>query len=169
MGTRINSNLMYRRVTACYLNLIVMFAHNVSTTKPPPIDSMTACCHPSQLAIDWLDHSLSPFPLSHCHLKLSHNRLTDSLKNPRAIMDQVKSSSTVTHINDQGSRHLSQEAIEKLIQQSQEAKQHAYCPYSKFRVGAALLTMDNTVFRGKVQVDLWIACLELIFGMKNSS
>ncbi|KAK5912778.1 hypothetical protein CesoFtcFv8_002617 [Champsocephalus esox] len=63
-------------------------------------------------------------------------------------MDQVKSSSTVTHINDQGSRHLSQEAIEKLIQQSQEAKQHAYCPYSKFRVGAALLTMDNTVFRG---------------------
>ncbi|KAK5872754.1 hypothetical protein PBY51_013427 [Eleginops maclovinus] len=63
-------------------------------------------------------------------------------------MDQVKSSGTVTHINNYGSRHLSQKAIEKLIQQSQEAKQHAYCPYSKFRVGAALLTMDDSVFTG---------------------
>ncbi|KAF3856065.1 hypothetical protein F7725_016788 [Dissostichus mawsoni] len=85
-------------------------------------------------------------------------------------MDQVKSSGTVTHINDQGSRHLSQEAIEKLIQQSQEAKQHAYCPYSKFRVGAALLTMDNTVFRGcNVENDAttWVYVLKGMLSQKR--
>uniref|UniRef100_A0A3Q4AIQ9 Cytidine deaminase n=1 Tax=Mola mola TaxID=94237 RepID=A0A3Q4AIQ9_MOLML len=38
--------------------------------------------------------------------------------------------------------------VKKLIQQSQEAKKQAYCPYSKFRVGAALLTLENHVFTG---------------------
>ncbi|XP_040015045.1 cytidine deaminase b [Xiphias gladius] len=54
----------------------------------------------------------------------------------------------VTHIKDQGSRHLSQETVKELIHQSQEAKKQAYCPYSKFRVGAALLTPDNSVITG---------------------
>ncbi|KAF0035130.1 hypothetical protein F2P81_012888 [Scophthalmus maximus] len=51
-------------------------------------------------------------------------------------------------IKDQASRHLSPETIKRLIHQSQEAKKQAYCPYSKFRVGAALLTLDNRVFTG---------------------
>ncbi|XP_048872396.1 cytidine deaminase a [Brienomyrus brachyistius] len=38
--------------------------------------------------------------------------------------------------------------IDQLIRKSQEAKQFAYCPYSKFRVGAALLALDGTVFTG---------------------
>ncbi|XP_051958002.1 cytidine deaminase-like [Xyrauchen texanus] len=38
--------------------------------------------------------------------------------------------------------------VKELIQQSLEAKKFAYCPYSKFRVGAALLTHDGTVFTG---------------------
>ncbi|XP_070757971.1 cytidine deaminase b [Enoplosus armatus] len=63
-------------------------------------------------------------------------------------MDQVKFRGEVKHIKDHGARHLSQEAEEKLIHQSQEAKKQAYCPYSKFRVGAALLTTDNRVFTG---------------------
>ncbi|XP_051529040.1 cytidine deaminase-like [Myxocyprinus asiaticus] len=42
--------------------------------------------------------------------------------------------------------HLS--GVKELIQQSLEAKKFAYCPYSKFRVGAALLTLDGTVFTG---------------------
>ncbi|KAJ8259454.1 hypothetical protein GJAV_G00169450 [Gymnothorax javanicus] len=42
----------------------------------------------------------------------------------------------------------SQERINGLIKKSSEAKQFAYCPYSKFRVGAALLTYDGTVFSG---------------------
>ncbi|KAL7407308.1 hypothetical protein ABVT39_006635 [Epinephelus coioides] len=63
-------------------------------------------------------------------------------------MDQVNFSRGVMHIKDHGSRDLSQETVKRLILQSQKAKQQAYCPYSKFRVGAALLTLDNCVFTG---------------------
>uniref|UniRef100_A0A3B4T351 Cytidine deaminase n=1 Tax=Seriola dumerili TaxID=41447 RepID=A0A3B4T351_SERDU len=38
--------------------------------------------------------------------------------------------------------------IRELIRQSQEAKGQAYCPYSKFRVGAALLTDNDCYFKG---------------------
>ncbi len=38
---------------------------------------------------------------------------------------------------------------EVLVRKSQEAKEQAYCPYSKFRVGAAVLTSDGTVFAGE--------------------
>ncbi|XP_026205451.1 cytidine deaminase-like [Anabas testudineus] len=59
-------------------------------------------------------------------------------------MSQVKAKGTEDH----GSKNLCQETIDKLISQSQEAKKQAYCPYSNFRVGAALLTQDNRVFTG---------------------
>ncbi|XP_038044176.1 cytidine deaminase-like [Patiria miniata] len=39
-------------------------------------------------------------------------------------------------------------AIKKLIEQSQDAKTHSYCPQSKFRVGASLLTNGGKVFNG---------------------
>uniref|UniRef100_A0A8C8CS89 Cytidine deaminase n=1 Tax=Oncorhynchus tshawytscha TaxID=74940 RepID=A0A8C8CS89_ONCTS len=50
-------------------------------------------------------------------------------------------------------RHLqrkeeNEDWIKPLIHQSQGAKEFAYCPYSKFRVGAALLAHDGTVFTG---------------------
>lgn len=38
--------------------------------------------------------------------------------------------------------------IEQLIQEAESAKKKAYSPYSKFSVGAALLTKDGTVYRG---------------------
>nr|ACO13353.1 Cytidine deaminase [Esox lucius] len=38
--------------------------------------------------------------------------------------------------------------IKPLIHQAHWAKEFAYCPYSKFRVGAALLAHDGTVFTG---------------------
>ncbi|XP_007491308.1 cytidine deaminase [Monodelphis domestica] len=38
--------------------------------------------------------------------------------------------------------------IEKLILLGQEAKKFAYCPYSNFPVGAALLTLDGKIFSG---------------------
>jgi len=38
--------------------------------------------------------------------------------------------------------------ITALIQRSRDAMEFAYCPYSKFPVGAALLTTDGTVFTG---------------------
>ncbi|XP_075997096.1 cytidine deaminase-like [Genypterus blacodes] len=51
-------------------------------------------------------------------------------------------------IKARGSMLLSEETVKNLIQKSQEAKKQAYCPYSKFRVGAALLTCDDCVYTG---------------------
>lgn len=64
-------------------------------------------------------------------------------------MNQVKFSRELVHTKDQGATNLLQESVKKLIHQSQEAKKQSYCPYSNFRVGAALLTHDNCVFTGK--------------------
>ncbi|XP_016094440.1 cytidine deaminase-like [Sinocyclocheilus grahami] len=41
-----------------------------------------------------------------------------------------------------------------LIQKSLEARKFAYCPYSKFRVGAALLTHDGMVFTGEAMPEM---------------
>lgn len=48
------------------------------------------------------------------------------------------------------STHLSQDTVQMLIQKSMEAKQYAYCVYSKFPVGAALLTADGCVYTGNM-------------------
>ncbi|KAM9859534.1 cytidine deaminase-like [Aulostomus maculatus] len=61
-------------------------------------------------------------------------------------MDEVKT--TELDFGDPGAGPLSEEFVQKLIRQSQEAKKNAYCPYSKFRVGAALMTSTNRVFTG---------------------
>ncbi|MCK6257750.1 cytidine deaminase [Fictibacillus sp. KIGAM418] len=37
---------------------------------------------------------------------------------------------------------------EKLIEEAVSARDYAYVPYSKFKVGAALLTKDGKVYRG---------------------
>ena len=36
----------------------------------------------------------------------------------------------------------------KLMEEAKEARKHAYVPYSKFQVGAALLMKDGSIFRG---------------------
>lgn len=38
--------------------------------------------------------------------------------------------------------------IRELIKKALEAKEKAYVPYSKFRVGAAILTEDNKIYTG---------------------
>ena len=38
--------------------------------------------------------------------------------------------------------------LKKLLAAAQAARRHAYAPYSKFRVGAAVLTMDGKIFNG---------------------
>ncbi|KAM3877956.1 cytidine deaminase-like [Diretmus argenteus] len=63
-------------------------------------------------------------------------------------MEEVKLRTEVVYSQDHGSRRLTQEGVEKLIHLSLQAKEHAYCPYSKFRVGAALLAHDNRIFTG---------------------
>lgn len=45
---------------------------------------------------------------------------------------------------------------ESLIEKSILAKQHAYCPYSKFRVGAALLTNDNQIYTGLLIINTYM-------------
>lgn len=37
---------------------------------------------------------------------------------------------------------------DKLIEAAVQAKEHSYSPYSKFRVGAALITKSGKVFTG---------------------
>ncbi|KAM4014835.1 cytidine deaminase isoform 2-T2 [Anomaloglossus baeobatrachus] len=51
------------------------------------------------------------------------------------------------HCGD-GGCGLEPELIRKLIQKSHEAKAFAHCPYSRFRVGAALLSPDGRIFLG---------------------
>ncbi|XP_073512308.1 cytidine deaminase isoform X2 [Phyllobates terribilis] len=43
---------------------------------------------------------------------------------------------------------LEPELIQSLIRKSHEAKAFAHCPYSRFRVGAALLSPDGRIFLG---------------------
>uniref|UniRef100_A0AAZ3S0W9 Cytidine deaminase n=1 Tax=Oncorhynchus tshawytscha TaxID=74940 RepID=A0AAZ3S0W9_ONCTS len=55
------------------------------------------------------------------------------------------------HGKDQESQllhHPDRVTVEGLIHQSLEAKEFSYCPYSNFRVGAALLAHDDRVFTG---------------------
>ncbi|XP_076212280.1 cytidine deaminase [Aptenodytes patagonicus] len=40
------------------------------------------------------------------------------------------------------------EHLQLLLRRSREAKNRAYCPYSRFPVGAALLTADGEIFSG---------------------
>ena len=54
---------------------------------------------------------------------------------------------------------LTETEIQDLIARSNEAKEKAYAPYSKFRVGAALLTESGNVFTGIHSVDLWLLCV----------
>ena len=42
-----------------------------------------------------------------------------------------------------------EEIIKDLIAKSKDAKERAFAPYSKFKVGAALLTVDGRIFTGK--------------------
>lgn len=65
-------------------------------------------------------------------------------------MDGVKSSREVMHIKGLSPRRLSQETVKELIHLAHEAKKHAYSPYSKFRVGAALLTADDCLYTGEL-------------------
>ncbi|XP_035596046.1 cytidine deaminase-like isoform X2 [Oncorhynchus keta] len=53
-----------------------------------------------------------------------------------------------TEARNHSSEEENEDWIKPLIHQSQGAKEFAYCPYSKFRVGAALLAHDGTVFTG---------------------
>ena len=43
---------------------------------------------------------------------------------------------------------LTQETIDMLLDRATEARDHSYAPYSKYNVGAALLTTDGRIYQG---------------------
>ena len=43
---------------------------------------------------------------------------------------------------------LTQQEIDRLLDLAEEARDHSYAPYSKYHVGAALLTVDGQVYQG---------------------
>ena len=45
---------------------------------------------------------------------------------------------------------MDQKQIDLLIAKSKEVMEHAYCPYSGFPVGAALLCQDGSIVTGKL-------------------
>ena len=43
---------------------------------------------------------------------------------------------------------LTQQELDLLLDKAQEARDHSYAPYSKYNVGAALLTADGQIYQG---------------------
>ena len=43
---------------------------------------------------------------------------------------------------------LKKDVVQKLLLKAKEAKAFSYAPYSRFHVGAAILTQDNEIFTG---------------------
>ncbi len=49
---------------------------------------------------------------------------------------------------------------DQLVKVAREARQRAYAPYSDYKVGAALLTQDGTIFTGcNVENAAYPACI----------
>ena len=45
-------------------------------------------------------------------------------------------------------KEFTQQEIDRLLDKAQEARDHSYAPYSKYSVGAALLTADGRIYQG---------------------
>jgi cytidine deaminase len=44
--------------------------------------------------------------------------------------------------------HLNESKVDELISQAKQAQDRAYAPYSKYKVGAAILTQSGRIFQG---------------------
>ena len=51
---------------------------------------------------------------------------------------------------------IADSVIKELISKSKKATEFSYCPYSKYPVGAALLTSDGTTYTGNSISSLYI-------------
>ena len=45
-------------------------------------------------------------------------------------------------------KRLTQQEIDRLLDLAEEARDHSYAPYSRYNVGAALLTADGQIYQG---------------------
>lgn len=92
---------------------------------------------------------ISSTPHLRLHIKQSNKSLVHRPRmNQRADMAHIKTKSEAAQ--------LSPEMIKNLIEQSHEVKKQSHSPYSKFRVGSALLTVDNRVITGKTTCETWL-------------
>lgn len=55
-------------------------------------------------------------------------------------------------------KNQEEKLILNLLVKSREALAASYCPYSRFPVGAALLSDDNTIYLGEFRVMGFLAC-----------
>jgi Cytidine and deoxycytidylate deaminase zinc-binding region len=53
----------------------------------------------------------------------------------------------------------------RLMEAAFKVRQAAYCPYSKFSVGAAVMTADGTIFTGKLK--LYVYCVGCLNNFKT--
>lgn len=51
-------------------------------------------------------------------------------------------------ISSNGHKEISKETSELLVKRAVEARENAYAPYSKFKVGAAILTQEGKIYTG---------------------
>lgn len=63
-------------------------------------------------------------------------------------MTTIENRAEAGETSPHGSIHDLDELEQKLVMASIEAKNKAYCPYSKFRVGAAVLTNSGDIIKG---------------------
>lgn len=63
-----------------------------------------------------------------------------SLKNIHVYLENLNKMET--------EHRMEQEELNKLIDEAIAAKENSYSPYSKFRVGCALLATDGRIFKG---------------------
>lgn len=78
----------------------------------------------------------------------THSQISQEKKNALLSVSMQRVDEEPPH----NSTHLSRDTVQMLIQKSVEAKKNAYCVYSKFPVGAALLTADGCVYTGNWRV-----------------
>ncbi len=61
----------------------------------------------------------------------------------------VEQKTTTAIVNESNNfQELSEAEKEQLLSEAKEARENAYAPYSKFKVGAAVLTEDGKIFTG---------------------
>ena len=82
-----------------------------------------------------------------------NNNVANSLTNGKVNGNRIDVDRTTD------SKHMVEETgsnprITELIEQCQKAKKHAYCPYSNFPVGAALLCETGEIFTGLMHFKL---------------
>ena len=62
---------------------------------------------------------------------------------------------------------MAEPSIEKLITECRDALRFSYCPYSKFRVGAAIETSEGLIYKGLQKRAKFCGQLFLYFGGCN--